>query len=96
MQSIDYLLAKSIFITDSEQVRLTVTFFYMWHVLSVLYGLTQRPTSLRCVCVGLSSDVQIIVTDVLGVCRSGGFTVRGSFGTAFAKSLWPPFVCNPK
>jgi len=48
-------------------------------------------------------EMHTIVTDVFGVCPSVcpsvslsvchaaqlGFAVRGSFGTAFAKSLWP-------
>jgi len=44
-------------------------------------------------------EMQTIVTDVRGVCLSdrpfvchaaqGGFTMRGSFGAAYAKSLWP-------
>jgi len=41
-------------------------------------------------------EMQTIVTNVHGVCLSVshvaqlGFSVRGSFGAAFAKSLWPP------
>jgi len=43
-------------------------------------------------------EMQTIVTDDRGVCPSVchaaqlGFTVRGSFGAAFVKSLWP-LVC---
>jgi len=42
--------------------------------------------------------IQTIVTDYRGVCLSVclscGFTVRGSFGAAFAKSLWPLVVIS--
>jgi len=44
-------------------------------------------------------EMQTIVTDVHGVCLSVchmgaqlGFTVWGSFGAAYAKSLWPDVV----
>jgi len=49
-------------------------------------------------------EMQILVTDVRGVSLSDspsvchadqlGFTVRWSFGAAFAKSLWPLVKCS--